>query len=336
MVKIYGVEWKTSEIEESSMKSLGLTWEVKDIPIKLINWKESQDNPARAKRAYDETRMQCYASFMRSDKEDKEKFPMGIVTRQDDKYVIVSGVHRYRAAVIASETLIKTYVVRQLNATEFRTLAMACNLRTGLGLHPDDLLEQVVHLVDKGEMTAQEAVKQYECLKANTITGRVKVKRIKRKAVEAGASQGAILNDSQAAPLVKLEWNKKVLAAACTVIGKYKIVGKDASIFVSNILKEDDESDQLAFIATEEAKLIKNTQEGNARILSMPVKANIKRGLNTLLNQLQGRECIEDYQFIEGTDEVEEFRANCRKLIQSLERIIRKPSSGHSKKASGN
>lgn len=195
------------------LDELGVTHTLhKALDLDLVDTDASLRNQARFE-PLDHDTVDTYAAAMTAG----DQFPPIIVhhaksARAKQPYVILSGNHRYHAAVKAEVKLAAYVVDRVDDPTVLLRIAYQDNATHGLALSRPERIRHALHLVDNGFTQADAA----RCVGATDaqVSDALRVRGARERAADAGITGFDTLPESVQMKLCRIDWDAPFHAAA--------------------------------------------------------------------------------------------------------------------------
>jgi hypothetical protein len=283
------------EKTESYLVRGGFKWSYnKSVPFTEIDFKASEDNPARLNRRIDNDRAFQYAQEM----ETGVQFPAIVLLNlpqphDGQKWLIATGVHRYTAAGAAGIKAHDAYLVTEPDLYRREVLCRQLNALEGQGITVSEQITQVLWLNEHYPSKSITQLTKEWGLKLSTVQAAAGEQRTKVRARSKGwdlervkvpqktsLALGAIQNDNVFEKAVEL---------VCSVPG---VSTSDAKEMAAEVKKARDEVSQLAtikkwrVIAEDRARLARSRHGRIAPGAANKVVGDIRRVNNQLVQNM--------------------------------------------------
>ena len=178
------LKWREDRDAEFILGDLvGLDWVTDQIRLSEIDWKESANNCARLTSPLIREAIEDYhASMSKGD-----TFPMVVVERSEDGYIILGGNQRCNAAKLFEndDLLIGAYVVEPLTSADRELIIRSLNSRHGQGATKDERIEHAVYLV-QGKGIRTEIAARAMCIGESSILDRIRANDTRAELIKNG------------------------------------------------------------------------------------------------------------------------------------------------------
>jgi ParB-like chromosome segregation protein Spo0J len=178
------LKWREDRDAEFILGDLvGLDWITDQIRLSEIDWKESANNCARLTSPLIREAIEDYhASMSKGD-----TFPMVVVERSEDGYIILGGNQRCNAAKLFEDddVLIGAYVVEPLTSADRELIIRSLNSRHGQGATKDERIEHAVFLV-QGKGIRTDVAARAMCICESSITDRIRANDTRAELIKSG------------------------------------------------------------------------------------------------------------------------------------------------------
>jgi len=249
------VQWIKNLTEEDGMKSGGIKWEVANtIRISDIDWDISLKNMGRLEEPLNDDRVKDYAIGML----DGKAFPMIILMKmKNNKYRILSGNHRGRAALSVGEREIAAYVIKSGSEQELDIFARSANSTNGAPPKRDEKIQQAIALAEMYGYSNKDAAKRLG-LKENAVHEARRAKDCRNTLIGLGVDKAEKLPQGSLLKLNNVIDNDNVLRHAGELVTQYAMPVEEVYEMVKQIKKARTEAQKIGVVGEWEGKCRKH------------------------------------------------------------------------------
>jgi len=313
------VLWIKNLTEEDSMKSGGIKWDVVQV-VRLsdIDWDVSLKNMGRLEEPLNEERVKDYATAMMNG----TAFPMIVLVKmKNNKYRILSGNHRGRAALGLGEKDVAAYIVKGGSEQELDIFARSANSTNGAPPNKEEKIQQAISLVEMYGYSNKAAAQRLG-LKENAVHEARRAKDCRNTLVVMGINkveklaQGSLLRLNQL-----MDLGDNVFRHAGELVTEYAVPIEEVGEMVKQVKKARTEAQRIGVVGEWEDKCRKQHVKRIAGG-SIPLKTRTKflRWLNSGANLIRNNPTRKRLQL--DADELEEVRNTCVALFAKLSTIL--------------
>jgi len=301
------INWKQDDDAILAINRLGLTSEIKTVPVHQIDAKKSRHNHARAIAIINQN-VDDYSDAMgRGD-----VFPMIVVARVDGgkQLLIAGGNHRYSAAVNNGVTELDGILV-ECDSRTFEVLCPALNLYVGQREDRAVRVTQAADAVIRLGITMKAAADDYR-VPITAVTTAVAVKKVVIEASRMGVRADDITNGHL--KLLPPIMTDAVLLPLAIDLCRTKLNCDEVRVLLKNARDLPTEADRVEAIkeAIQNAKRI--TVSG--RISRQPVRAAVMRSLTTIETAMKKARTLCELQLTK--QEASEVSIRLKTMAQSI------------------
>lgn len=313
------INWCADQKAEDVLRSVEVDYEVVRFPVSEIDWKETDNNPARITRKLNEGNVEDYALAMM----EGDHFPRPIVCSTEKGYMVVAGVHRCKAAMeIGSNEEIEAYLAFPKLLHHIPLICYDSNRREGSRQEKEEALIGALYLVQNCDIGYRDAAKKLR-VNPGTVKAKLSAVRVSTQAGESGFSK--YLSESHWIALSRLKGNDKVLVACASYVYNRKLTSDQTRDTVSEVVKHRTEASQLACIEEFDKAALGSPAEtvvGPVKPISLPTRTKFFRWFNCLSN-LVGNKKLEELQIVRDSDEHKNLKKSWADFKRRMNNAIR-------------
>lgn len=270
------VNWVVDFGAEFTLRKLGIEFK-KPQPIKasLVDRKASAENRAREERL-DKARVAQIKNAIGTG----APMPALVVrAREDGRYVIAGGNHRFHGAMEADEKEVMAYVIKCVDV-EFNTLCKQLNTLEGVGATEKERIKWAAEDFFRENLTQTAAAKRYD-VDQSSVSKAVRLMRVETQLAKTG-KLSVTMTQAHVLALGEMVSNDNILNAAAELV---------ASGVTAKELKEIAHSAKFCGTEAEQVKKFTDANIVKQELMSKPVKRKIRSEFLAWLNKGESLLC---------------------------------------------
>lgn len=311
------IQWVKNLVEEDGMKSGGIKWDVvNSVRLNDIDWDTSLKNMGRLEEPLNDERVKDYATAMMNG----SAFPMIILVKmKNNKYRILSGNHRGRAALSLGEKDIAAYVVRSGAEQELDIFARSANATNGEPPKKEEKLQQAIALAEMYGYSNRDAAKRLG-LKENAVHEARRAKDCRNTLLSLGIDKADRLPQGSLLRLNNIIDNDNVLRHAGELATEYNMPGPELGEMVKQIKKARTEAQKIGVVGDWEEKCRKLHKKVAGGSIPLKTRTKFLRWINSGVTIIKANPTRKRLQLEE--DELDDLRDSCIWLFAKLSTIL--------------
>jgi len=293
------------------------------VDLSEIDWEESEANIGRIDLSKSKEAITSYTESMKNG----NTFPRILVSlKSDGSKVILSGLHRAKAAVGAKVEGVECYIISCDDEAKMRLIAFECNsMESQIPLTGEERLEMAVGLVEFLGITQKEAAKRAKVSLA-TLGKRFQVNRLKMTAAKLGFN--GTLKDYVWLTMSPISKNHKVFRSCCDYYSSSNgTLDYDQTVsFMRKVKQYHTEVDQIAYIKSQtnqQKKKANKTSKGKSVSRPNNPGEKLSRALKKVEEILTIHPTLGDLHITKGSDIYAEIKKAGTSIQGSLSRLSR-------------
>ena len=308
-------QWVLDHKAEAVLKDLNIKPKRGIVKTKEINFELSSANIGREDGEHDEDKVVEMAIAL----DAGDKFPMPIIMKLGDQWIVCAGYHRVLAADTAGLLAISAYIIGKQTSGTLRLIGMMTNAREGDRI---DRKVKVRFAANECIMHDVSPVVMARKLHINPslIQSKIKALRLRDEAVKHAKTNIDKLHESTLTKLFALAGNEKVLAAAADLCFKAKLTGIEAGDLARDTKKRKTEAKQLAYI--EDRTQLHKSRDTDRSPVGQKIRTSFLRGFGSLYRACQGKSALSELELFKDSEDVKRLKAQWLELRKTLNTIF--------------
>ena len=288
------VHWEPMPLVESLLDAAALDYEVREIPLKQIDFSASRTVQSRMEFIVDETYVKELASGIR---DGVPLFYVVLYQKSPRRFIIWDGLHRLSACQRLGIKQCMAYVVTT-KATPETQLALDMvprrinNLANGQRAGLAQARATVIYGYERYNLSP-DALQKWTGLSRSAVYNILKSHTAKKEISRLMGANFDELSDEACRNLASLIDNKRVASAAISVAAKHRLTGDQARSLVQQIRSAPNESEKMKIIEMFERALVDTGK--SRRVESKPLAS--RRRINPIVSSVRNL-----YNLLRGYD----------------------------------
>lgn len=317
----------------------GWTWKfVPRVSFSEIDIPGSEQNPARSRRQFDESRANRYMHDMKGGQD----FPGIVLLNHMNplgkiKYIIATGVHRLKGAQWAGKTALDAYIVTEPDEYRRHFLTLRLNYIEGVGNTRDEDIQAVIELHERWPDQSLMQLAEDWGLTATTVRNAYAVHKFYKRAIALGFSFSPMSLHNRTAMALQQIPSDVVFIAACEMVRDFQniVLASEVRDMVNDIKAETrGEKEQLEIVEKQRKEVEEREKRNRARWVRQPSTAITRlmgtaKSFNRQLQKPLDQIYVASYTNAEdGARIISTVIDNANKLLAEFQRIHRARMSG--------